>query len=256
MSTLERRSRLLLRAYPAAYREARGEEIIGTLLEVTPEGRSWPLPRDICGLVTGGLRARATVNRRAHDVANLREAALVGVASSLAFILVGYVNFVVAAEVALGGSTEFSAIQLAGASLVAVDGGECRAGIDEPTADHRPCDCSASRRPAVLRRSLAGLPIHAADRRGGFPSRADRAGRWPGATGPTVALAGGLHGGIAAARRYPPWVLGIRAHRWVAGHRCGQPRVAPDRRQAGHRAGGAPAGAIAARLKSTTSRVA
>ena len=37
MTALERRSRRLLRAYPAAYRRERGEEIIGTLLEATPE---------------------------------------------------------------------------------------------------------------------------------------------------------------------------------------------------------------------------
>ncbi|MGB6453627.1 MAG: hypothetical protein WBH47_03965, partial [Streptosporangiaceae bacterium] len=59
MPVLERHCRLLLRAYPAAYRQDRGEEIIGTLLEATPAGRSWPLHRDIRGLVVGGLRARA-----------------------------------------------------------------------------------------------------------------------------------------------------------------------------------------------------
>ena len=41
---LERRARWLLRAYPAAYRADRGEEITGTLLEATPPGRDWPPP--------------------------------------------------------------------------------------------------------------------------------------------------------------------------------------------------------------------
>lgn len=64
MNPLERRCRLLLQAYPAAYREVRGEEIIGTLLEATQPGRSWPLSRDIRGLIFGGLRARAVIDAR------------------------------------------------------------------------------------------------------------------------------------------------------------------------------------------------
>jgi hypothetical protein len=64
MSPFERHCGLLLRAYPAAYRSERGEEIIGTLLETTPEGRAWPRPRDIRSLVVGGLSARAALNRR------------------------------------------------------------------------------------------------------------------------------------------------------------------------------------------------
>jgi hypothetical protein len=38
---LERRARTLLRAYPADYRRDRAEELIGTLLEATPAGRSF-----------------------------------------------------------------------------------------------------------------------------------------------------------------------------------------------------------------------
>jgi hypothetical protein len=40
VSAFERRARMLLRAYPAAYRHERGEEIIGTLLEATPANRT------------------------------------------------------------------------------------------------------------------------------------------------------------------------------------------------------------------------
>jgi hypothetical protein len=43
MSALELRCQLLLRAYPPGYREDRGDEIVGTLLEATPDGRTWPL---------------------------------------------------------------------------------------------------------------------------------------------------------------------------------------------------------------------
>lgn len=95
MTTLERRCRLLLRAYPAAYRQERGEEIIGTLLEATPSGRSRPLARDVRALAVGGLRARAALNRRLTTAANLRIAVLVGVAGYLAFSAVAYLRVAV-----------------------------------------------------------------------------------------------------------------------------------------------------------------
>jgi hypothetical protein len=85
MSTLERHCQLVLRAYPAAYRKARGEEIIGTLLEATPQGRSWPLLRDIRCLIFGGLRARAAQPKEFTTAANLRVAVLAGVAAYLAY---------------------------------------------------------------------------------------------------------------------------------------------------------------------------
>jgi len=77
---LERRARVLLRAYPPAYRRDRGEEILGTLLEATPPGRSWPPPRDAWSLVRGGLAARAARNRRAGLATSVRQAALLGFA--------------------------------------------------------------------------------------------------------------------------------------------------------------------------------
>lgn len=58
MSSLERRCRRLLRAYPAWYRRGRGEEMLGTLLEASPPGRRWPSFRDARALITGGLRVR------------------------------------------------------------------------------------------------------------------------------------------------------------------------------------------------------
>jgi len=78
MTGLERRARLLLRAYPPAYRQARGEEILGTLLEATPPGRAWPPPRDAWSLIRGGLAARAARNRRSGLATSLRQAALLG----------------------------------------------------------------------------------------------------------------------------------------------------------------------------------
>ena len=84
MTTLEHHCRLLLRAYPAEYRKDRGEEIIGTLLETTPAGRSWPLARDIRSLAVGSLQARAALSRQLTTTANLRIAVVVGSAAYLA----------------------------------------------------------------------------------------------------------------------------------------------------------------------------
>ena len=58
MSSLERRCRRLLRAYPAWYRRGRGEEMLDTLLAASPPGRGWPSFRDTRALITGGLRVR------------------------------------------------------------------------------------------------------------------------------------------------------------------------------------------------------
>lgn len=92
MSPLELHCRLVLRVYPAAYREVRGEEIIGTLLEMTPPGRSWPLPRDVRGLAFSGLRARAAQPGQFSTTANLRVAALAGVTAYLAFSASGFLS--------------------------------------------------------------------------------------------------------------------------------------------------------------------
>jgi hypothetical protein len=87
---LERHSRLLLRAYPAAYRRDRGDEILGTLLEATPDGQAWPRLRDVRALAVGALRARAAQNRRLSTAANLRIAVMAGVSFSLVLIAAGY----------------------------------------------------------------------------------------------------------------------------------------------------------------------
>jgi hypothetical protein len=75
---LERRARWLLRAYPAAYRADRGEEIIGTLLEAVPPGRDWPPPREAIALVAAGLHARRAANLRLGLAASLRQVVVAG----------------------------------------------------------------------------------------------------------------------------------------------------------------------------------
>ena len=84
VSGLERHARLLMRAYPAAYRADRGEEMIGTLLEATPSGRNWPLAYESASVVGGGLRARRAANLRQGPSASLRQAAILGIALYLA----------------------------------------------------------------------------------------------------------------------------------------------------------------------------
>ncbi len=59
MSTLEQRYRRLLLVYPRSYREARADEMIGTLLESSAPGRSRPKGKDTRALILGGLRVRS-----------------------------------------------------------------------------------------------------------------------------------------------------------------------------------------------------
>jgi hypothetical protein len=61
VTPLERRCRLLLRAYPGWYRRERAEEMLGTLLEASPAHHRWPSFRDARGLIIGGLRVRGLV---------------------------------------------------------------------------------------------------------------------------------------------------------------------------------------------------
>src|ERR1022692_1921920 len=63
VSSLERRCRWLLLAYPAWYRRERAGEMLGTVLEMNPPGRQWPSFRDARALLLGGLRVRGWVWR-------------------------------------------------------------------------------------------------------------------------------------------------------------------------------------------------
>ena len=58
MTPLERHCGWLLHAYPAWYQRGRAAEMLGTLLEGSPPGRSWPSFRDARALITGGARVR------------------------------------------------------------------------------------------------------------------------------------------------------------------------------------------------------
>jgi len=59
--TLERRYRRLLFAYARPYRAARGDDIVGTLLELAPAGRRTPRPGEAADLVLSGIRQRLGV---------------------------------------------------------------------------------------------------------------------------------------------------------------------------------------------------
>ncbi|WP_066943183.1 hypothetical protein [Microtetraspora fusca] len=58
MTVLERRYRMLLIAYPRAYRAAHGDEIIDVLLASAEPGRAVPAGREALGLLVGGVRSR------------------------------------------------------------------------------------------------------------------------------------------------------------------------------------------------------
>ena len=53
---LEKRYRMLLRAYPAGYRRERADELLDTLIGDEPTTRRWPSVREAASLVRGGLR--------------------------------------------------------------------------------------------------------------------------------------------------------------------------------------------------------
>jgi hypothetical protein len=86
--------------YPAEYRRERGEEILGTLLETTPQGRRWPVTRDVPALIVGGLRARAAANRRLTTAADIRLGVLLGVAMMMSTFAAAFVwDFVTSSAV-------------------------------------------------------------------------------------------------------------------------------------------------------------
>jgi hypothetical protein len=86
MTALERHCRWLLHVYPAWYRRQRGREILATLLEASPPGRSWPSPRDARALLMAGLQVRAWRNQRLTTAASVRQAVLLGAALVLASV--------------------------------------------------------------------------------------------------------------------------------------------------------------------------
>jgi hypothetical protein len=85
---LERRYRILLIAYPPAYRAHRADEMLATLLDCAAPDRRWPAPREAVALALGGLRARVGAHRQRSTVdvwlGGLRIAALVLLAQAVA----------------------------------------------------------------------------------------------------------------------------------------------------------------------------
>jgi len=84
VSLLVRRTRLLLRCYPKAYRAHRGEEILGTLLDTTRPGRGWPPAREVASVIGGGLRARRAANLSQGLGASLRQVGILAAAMTMA----------------------------------------------------------------------------------------------------------------------------------------------------------------------------
>ncbi|MDG4796422.1 hypothetical protein [Micromonospora sp. WMMD1082] len=82
MTMLERRYRRLLRAYPADYRRDRGDEIVGTYLDLAVPGRRWPSPADAADLVRGGLRQRLRAAGATDLLPGVRLAGLLALATA------------------------------------------------------------------------------------------------------------------------------------------------------------------------------
>ncbi len=85
-TTLARRYRLLLRAYPAGYRARRGDELVGTLLDAAPPGRTWPSVADVVDLAHWGARERLRrpLAAGAHEGLRLAAPYALGLAGTLA----------------------------------------------------------------------------------------------------------------------------------------------------------------------------
>ncbi|MFY1577918.1 hypothetical protein ACN26Z_23740 [Verrucosispora sp. WMMD703] len=82
MSTLERRYRHLLRAYPTDYRHDRGDEIVGTYLDLADPRRRWPSVADAADLVRGGLRQRLRAAGATDLIPGVRLAALLALTTA------------------------------------------------------------------------------------------------------------------------------------------------------------------------------
>jgi hypothetical protein len=82
---LARRYLAVMRLYPAAYRQDRGDEIVATLLE-RAGSRRWPPPREVFGLLSGALQAHLSSGGsvRRNWAGGLRVAVLAVLALQLA----------------------------------------------------------------------------------------------------------------------------------------------------------------------------
>jgi len=123
---LERRYTRLLHLYPAAYRRARGAELLETLLESAEQGRTRPAAREVAALVLGALRAYAGRDRRQSTrlswLVAFRAAALMLLVYDLAERAVA-----VAFDASYGGPSIWTPFALA-LTLVALTLGACAVG--------------------------------------------------------------------------------------------------------------------------------
>jgi hypothetical protein len=97
MSSLEKKYRRLLFAYPAQYRKERGDEIVSTLLDASPPARQRPSFRDARTLIAAGVhtRVRMQCGGSARDVwfDGIRMAALWTLATStMAYAVLGVLH--------------------------------------------------------------------------------------------------------------------------------------------------------------------
>jgi hypothetical protein len=99
--TLERAYRRLIRAYPRAYRRARGNEIVATLLDGAAPGQRYPRAREVVDVVTGGVRQHLGVGGSAGYADGLRTVLPVAIVLATA----------TAAAVRVGGLDSVSRIQ-------------------------------------------------------------------------------------------------------------------------------------------------
>lgn len=95
---LERRYRTLLRMLPKHYSQARGEELLGTLMDGADERRRWPDVREVLSVAVLALRTRFTAGGARRPVRGLpragetaRAVALIG-AALLAFSSIENLN--------------------------------------------------------------------------------------------------------------------------------------------------------------------
>ncbi|MEV0398016.1 hypothetical protein [Polymorphospora rubra] len=89
---LERRYRRLLWAYPKDYRARRGDEIVGTYLELAGTDRRRPSPADAVDLLRGGLRQHLRV-AGPDVVAGAHLAAVLALATAVALAAIWLVYF-------------------------------------------------------------------------------------------------------------------------------------------------------------------
>ncbi|MEV6928991.1 hypothetical protein AB0M46_31480 [Dactylosporangium sp. NPDC051485] len=89
---LARRYGLLLLAYPSEYRERRGDELLGTVLDDASPQQRWPSGREAVSIVAQGLRARLGAARCRTPGAVWSEGLQMGALLLLGFAVAGPVD--------------------------------------------------------------------------------------------------------------------------------------------------------------------